>query len=161
MLGVSWGRPLQVQTPDAMRCTLPRWLPVPSGCHFAPSPVLSLTSFAPVCVVALVLCVHVQVVDALSRHFLSFGSDSRSMPLIWHISLLVFVQRYKHQLTSADRDALTHLTTVQHHYKVGGALVSLRVGAAIRPETQIQAPVWQQTYHTHGRLLKCWLFPSY
>lgn len=40
------------------------------------------------------------------------------MPLIWHISLLVFVQRYKHQLTTADRDALQHLTTVQHHYKV-------------------------------------------
>lgn len=59
-----------------------------------------------------------QVVDALSRHFLSFESDSRVMPLIWHISLLVFVQRYKHQLTSADRDALQHLTTVQNHYKV-------------------------------------------
>lgn len=59
-----------------------------------------------------------QVVDALSRHFLSFESDSRVMPLIWHISLLVFVQRYKHQLTTADRDALQHLTTVQHHYKV-------------------------------------------
>lgn len=64
------------------------------------------------------LCCCMQVVDALSRHFLSFEGDSRVMPLIWHISLLVFVQRYKHQLTSADRDALTHLTTVQHHYKV-------------------------------------------
>lgn len=62
--------------------------------------------------------VSVQVVDGLSRHFLSFESDSRVMPLIWHISLLVFVQRYKHQLTSAHRDALQHLTTVQNHYKV-------------------------------------------
>lgn len=64
------------------------------------------------------VCV-VQVVDALSRHFVSFEGDARVMPLIWHISLLVFVQRYKHQLTTADRDALAHLTTVQHHYKVG------------------------------------------
>lgn len=59
-----------------------------------------------------------QVVDALSRHFLSFGSDPRVMPVIWHASLLVFVQRYKHQLTAADRDALMHLTTQQHHYGV-------------------------------------------
>lgn len=59
-----------------------------------------------------------QVVDALSRHFLSFGADSRVMPVIWHASLLVFVQRYKHQLTAADRDALLQLTTQQHHYGV-------------------------------------------
>lgn len=70
---------------------------------------------APCCVGACVL----QVVDALSRHFVSFEGDARVMPLIWHISLLVFVQRYKHQLTTADKDALAHLTTVQHHYKVG------------------------------------------
>lgn len=74
---------------------------------------------APCCVGA---CV-VQVVDALSRHFVSFEGDARVMPLIWHISLLVFVQRYKHQLTTADRDALAHLTTVQHHYKVGLSVV--------------------------------------
>jgi hypothetical protein len=71
-----------------------------------------------------------QVVDALSRHFLAFACDSRSMPVIWHISLLTFVQRYKHQLTTADRDALTHLTTGQHHYKVGrgGLCLCLWVG---------------------------------
>jgi hypothetical protein len=67
----------------------------------------------------------VQVVDALLRHFVSFEGDARVMPLIWHISLLVFVQRYKHQLTTADRDALAHLTTVQHHYKVGRSLVAV------------------------------------
>jgi essential nuclear protein 1 len=68
-----------------------------------------------------------QVVDALSRHFLSFGSDPRVMPVIWHASLLIFVQRYKHQLTAADRDALMHLTSQQHHYGVSLVVHASRV----------------------------------
>lgn len=65
-----------------------------------------------------VLAVCVQVVDALSAHYLSFASEERTMPVVWQQGLLCFVQRYKHQLTTADRDALKHLTTKQHHYLV-------------------------------------------
>eukprot|EP00878_Enallax_costatus_P022208 GHUV01023551.1.p1 GENE.GHUV01023551.1~~GHUV01023551.1.p1 ORF type:complete len:306 (+),score=70.02 GHUV01023551.1:255-1172(+) len=59
-----------------------------------------------------------KVVDALSAHFLSFGSEERQMPVVWHQGLLCFVQRYKHQFTTADRDALRQLTSKQHHHLV-------------------------------------------
>eukprot|EP00879_Flechtneria_rotunda_P004242 GHRR01004490.1.p1 GENE.GHRR01004490.1~~GHRR01004490.1.p1 ORF type:complete len:506 (+),score=188.53 GHRR01004490.1:176-1693(+) len=57
-----------------------------------------------------------KVVDALAHHFLSFGLETRQMPVVWHQGLLCFVQRYKHQLTSADRDALKQLTKCQNHH---------------------------------------------
>jgi hypothetical protein len=59
-----------------------------------------------------------QVVDALSAHFLAFAGEQRVMPVVWQQGLLCFVTRYKHQLTTADRDALLRLTTKQHHHLV-------------------------------------------
>ncbi|KAF8062016.1 hypothetical protein HT031_004276 [Scenedesmus sp. PABB004] len=59
-----------------------------------------------------------RVVDALAAHFVAFAGDARAMPVVWHQGLLCFVQRYKHQLTSADRDALRALTDKQHHHLV-------------------------------------------
>lgn len=64
-----------------------------------------------------------QVVDALSEHFLHFAAEPRQMPVVWHQCLLIFVQRYKHQLTTASRDALRGLTEVQHHYLVSAEVV--------------------------------------
>jgi hypothetical protein len=61
-----------------------------------------------------------QVVDALSAHFLAFESEARVMPVVWHQGLLCFVTRYKHQLTAGDRDALQRLTQKQHHHLVRG-----------------------------------------
>lgn len=34
-----------------------------------------------------------KVVDALVEHFMRFKNDPRTMPVLWHQSLLVFVQR--------------------------------------------------------------------
>lgn len=62
-----------------------------------------------------------QVVDALSAHFLAFEGEARVMPVVWHQGLLCFVTRYKHQLTAADRDGLLRLTAKQHHHLVSPA----------------------------------------
>jgi essential nuclear protein 1 len=35
-----------------------------------------------------------KVIDSLVNHFILFSSDQRKLPVIWHQSLLVFVQRY-------------------------------------------------------------------
>jgi essential nuclear protein 1 len=35
-----------------------------------------------------------KVVDALVEHFIRFKKDERVMPVLWHQSFLVFVQRY-------------------------------------------------------------------
>ena len=39
-----------------------------------------------------------RVVDALVDHYSSFKVEDRAMPVIWHLSLLTFVQRYKHEI---------------------------------------------------------------
>jgi essential nuclear protein 1 len=57
-------------------------------------------------------------VDALVQHFLRFEDDERDMPVVWHQTLLCFVQRYKHEVRDADRAALRRLCGAQHHYQV-------------------------------------------
>ncbi|XP_030461043.1 bystin [Syzygium oleosum] len=59
-----------------------------------------------------------RVVDALVAHFMRFLDDSRIMPVIWHQSLLAFVQRYKNELRKEDKDNLRRLLEKQRHYLV-------------------------------------------
>jgi len=59
-----------------------------------------------------------RVVDALVDHFVGFRDDERAMPVVWHQTLLCFVQRYKHEVKEADRAALRRLCDAQHHYQV-------------------------------------------
>ncbi len=50
-------------------------------------------------------------------HFASFADDERSCPVVWHQSLLAFVQRYKHEIRRQDLAVLRQLCAKQHHYK--------------------------------------------
>uniref|UniRef100_A0A803MVU1 Bystin n=1 Tax=Chenopodium quinoa TaxID=63459 RepID=A0A803MVU1_CHEQI len=59
-----------------------------------------------------------RVLDALVAHFMRFLEDSRVMPVIWHQTLLAFVQRYKHELRKEDKDNLNILMQNQRHYLV-------------------------------------------
>eukprot|EP00877_Chromochloris_zofingiensis_P005227 jgi/Chrzof1/14705/Cz09g12210.t1 len=59
-----------------------------------------------------------KVVDALVAHFTRFADDERQMPVVWHQCLLCFVQRYKHEIKEADKEALRKLVQQQHHYQV-------------------------------------------
>ena len=54
-----------------------------------------------------------RVVDGLVDHFSSFRVEDRSMPVIWHLSLLTFVQRYKHEIRTEVR-SLTPQTALIH-----------------------------------------------
>ncbi|PLW17540.1 hypothetical protein PCANC_06821 [Puccinia coronata f. sp. avenae] len=56
-----------------------------------------------------------KVIDGLVFHFLSFKRESRQMPVLWHQSFLVFVQRYKSDLTREQKDALLDLLKVKSH----------------------------------------------
>ena len=40
------------------------------------------------------------------------------MPVLWHQSLLTFVQRYKHDLTHDDREALKPVLRMQEHGEI-------------------------------------------
>jgi len=57
-------------------------------------------------------------VDALVDHFARFSADERQLPTVWHQALLVFVQRYKHEIRAEDKAALKRVTRAQHHHQV-------------------------------------------
>ena len=60
---------------------------------------------------------HAQV-DALVDHFARFTTEERQLPTVWHQALLVFVQRYKHEIRAEDKAALKRVTRMQHHHQV-------------------------------------------
>ncbi|XP_013106384.1 bystin [Stomoxys calcitrans] len=59
-----------------------------------------------------------RVVDAAVFHFLRFENDKRDMPVLWHQSLLTFVQRYKNDISSEQKEALLGLLRKQNHPKL-------------------------------------------
>ncbi|KAG9453323.1 hypothetical protein H6P81_006227 [Aristolochia fimbriata] len=59
-----------------------------------------------------------RVIDAVVAHFTRFIDDTRIMPVIWHQSLLAFVQRYKNELTKDDKVNLDRLIQYQKHHLV-------------------------------------------
>ncbi|KAF3335297.1 bystin [Carex littledalei] len=59
-----------------------------------------------------------RVLDAVLDHFMSFLNKGTIMPVIWHQSLLSFVQRYKNELQRKDKDNLERLMQHQKHYLV-------------------------------------------
>jgi len=59
-----------------------------------------------------------RTIDALVVHFMSFASDSRLLPVLWHQSLLYFAQRYKTELTLEQKEGLYTLFNYQHHDKI-------------------------------------------
>jgi len=56
-----------------------------------------------------------RVLDALVEHFCRFATERRSLPVIWHQSLLTFAQRYKGDLTAEDKERLKALMRAQEH----------------------------------------------
>lgn len=56
-----------------------------------------------------------RVVDASVFHFLRFERDKRELPVLWHQALLTFVQRYKSDISSEQKEALLGLLRHQSH----------------------------------------------
>ncbi|KAG2575741.1 bystin-like isoform X2 [Panicum virgatum] len=59
-----------------------------------------------------------RALDAVLAHFMRFLDDERIMPVIWHQSLLAFVERYKNELEKKDKEKLVRLLDRQKHYLV-------------------------------------------
>lgn len=59
-----------------------------------------------------------RVIDAAVFHFLRFEHDKREMPVLWHQSLLTFVQRYKNDISTDQREALMALLRKKLHPKI-------------------------------------------
>ena len=59
-----------------------------------------------------------RVVDALVDHFLGFEGQPGDLPVLWHQSLLVFAQRYKHDVSAAQKERLKQLLKVKFHHMI-------------------------------------------
>ena len=49
-----------------------------------------------------------RVVDSVVFHFIRFRNEKRELPVLWHQSLLTFIQRYKGHISSEQKEALTY-----------------------------------------------------
>ncbi|XKL60272.1 hypothetical protein PGB90_001288 [Kerria lacca] len=59
-----------------------------------------------------------RVIDAVVFHFLRFERDNRELPVLWHQSLLSFVQHYKSDISTEQREALHALLRNHSHYQI-------------------------------------------
>ena len=59
-----------------------------------------------------------RVVDAVVFHFVKFQNDSRDLPVLWHQSLLTFVQRYKGDISTEQKEALLELIKKHTHHEI-------------------------------------------
>jgi essential nuclear protein 1 len=58
------------------------------------------------------------VIGSLVKHFAGFLDDDRVLPVLWHQSLLVFVQRYKNELKEGPREQLRLVMKKHFHPKI-------------------------------------------
>lgn len=56
-----------------------------------------------------------RVMESLVIHFCAFSRDTTQLPVVWHRTLLVFVQRYKFDLTDDQKRRIRDLLKVQYH----------------------------------------------
>ncbi|RNA30901.1 Bystin [Brachionus plicatilis] len=63
-----------------------------------------------------------RVVDAVVNHFVQFMSESRQLPVLWHQSLLTFVQRYKSDVSSEQKEALLELIKKHAHHEISNEI---------------------------------------
>ena len=59
-----------------------------------------------------------RVIDAVVNHFLSFANEERTLPVLWHQALLVFVQRYKQDVTAEQKEAFRKLLRIKKHHLI-------------------------------------------
>ncbi|XP_074271190.1 bystin [Silene latifolia] len=77
-----------------------------------------------------------RVIDALVAHFMRFLEDPRTMPVIWHQTLLAFAIRCKHELLKEDKERLHNLMQIQRHYLVTPDIIREFTGSRIRGEKE-------------------------
>ncbi|XP_041360851.1 bystin-like [Gigantopelta aegis] len=59
-----------------------------------------------------------RVVDAVVHHFSRFVTDKRELPVLWHQAFLTFVQRYKEDVSSEQKDSLMAVLRTHTHYQI-------------------------------------------
>lgn len=65
-----------------------------------------------------------RVIDGCVYHFLKFEHDRRDLPVLWHQSLLTFVQRYKEDLSPDQKQSLLDVVKFHTHHAITGEVSS-------------------------------------
>jgi essential nuclear protein 1 len=63
-----------------------------------------------------------RVLDAVADHFSSFLEDTRTLPVVWHQSLLIFVQRYKNELSAQQIQTVFMLIRSHSHHEISSEI---------------------------------------
>uniref|UniRef100_A0A7G3AD46 Putative cell adhesion complex protein bystin n=1 Tax=Lutzomyia longipalpis TaxID=7200 RepID=A0A7G3AD46_LUTLO len=90
-----------------------------------------------------------RVVDAAVFHFLRFEHDKRTMPVLWHQSFLTFVQRYKNDISSEQKEVLLGLLRKQSHPKLTPEIRRELLAAKCR---DIEVPIDQKMDEEYGKM---------
>jgi len=57
-----------------------------------------------------------RVINALADHFCRFENEERALPVVWHQSLLTFLQRYQTDIRKEDKVRIKAAIKTHHHY---------------------------------------------
>ena len=74
-----------------------------------------------------------------------FQTDRRSLPVLWHQSLLTFTQRYKDSVSLEQRDALLALLRVHRHAQITDEVRRELMNARCRDEPRDEPAAMDQS----------------
>ncbi|KAI3422479.1 hypothetical protein GPALN_012987 [Globodera pallida] len=84
-----------------------------------------------------------RALDGLVFHFLGMRSHQGELPVIWHQTLLAFVERYANDISAEQREALIELTKVHSHHQITSDLLRLlRAAESRNEESEANVPVY-------------------
>lgn len=86
-----------------------------------------------------------RVVDALVHHFIRFRTDTRELPVLWHQALVAFVQNYRQDISTEQKQALLELLHHQFHHTIGPEVRKLLSEYKCRDEEDEQYAVMDET----------------
>ena len=102
-----------------------------------------------------------EVVDSVVEHFLRVREERETPPVLWHQALLVFAQRYKNELTAAQKDQLKSLIRQHTHHLITGE-IRREILASRNREDDASVPIpTMDDAHTKKRKPKNELKPSF
>jgi essential nuclear protein 1 len=78
-----------------------------------------------------------RVIDGVVDHFIRFMGDKRTMPVLWHQTLMSFVNIYAADIASEQRDALFELLKVHPHHQMTDVIRKKLANTRPRDEEEV------------------------
>ncbi|XP_040582443.1 bystin [Lepeophtheirus salmonis] len=87
-----------------------------------------------------------RVIDAAVFHILQFRNERKELPVLWHQAFLTFIQRYKRDISSEQKEALLEL--IKMHSHSGGITQEIRreLQNSVCRDEEVDAPMGGDLY---------------